>query len=569
MDALSLGYATKPAQPGPEDQPQEKKKEDEPSEDELSTPWRACAWGRIDRLKEMLDKDAECGRRANEDGFYPLQWAALNNRVDTIAYLLDECGAALHQEDHTGQTALHWAAVTGSMEAAQCLLDRGASADHPDRKGYTPCHVCAQYGQTALLYYFHYRWKADTDRQDADGRTPLHWACYKGFADTARLLIVLECKMLNPDKEGCSPVHWAAIRGYGECITVLVHGGGPDMLKEKEVTGCTPYELAMAKGHVTVAKHVKAIQTRQQQAKHPLWGANGRLRWLAALHLCPVVWGMMLGLGLWFYHVVVADSAAYGPLGPAMTRWVQFAYVLLAASLALLYKTTTADPGVISPGIGEARPSKEDPELFEPNQYSFRGSPALWRGNWGQICVSCRIVKPLRSKHCAVRDRCIEVFDHYCPWVGTTVAKGNRHYFLAFLWTGLATMVLGAVLAGVRARSVVTGRARADHMGAHLGVVFFIVFDVLLMFSVGLLAMAQTNQVMHNVTTNELANWYRLPHFKDPRGRYRNPFDRGWRRNVWETFHPKTTPLEGVVLSPEREAVEAPLHACGDAGCRH
>lgn len=36
-------------------------------------------------------------------------------------------------------------------------------------------------------------------------------------------------------------------------------------------------------------------------------------------------------------------------------------------------------------------------------------SPVLWAGNWNQLCVSCKIVRPLRAKHCAVTDRCIEV----------------------------------------------------------------------------------------------------------------------------------------------------------------
>lgn len=50
-------------------------------------------------------------------------------------------------------------------------------------------------------------------------------------------------------------------------------------------------------------------------------------------------------------------------------------------------------------------------------QYRQLDSPALWAGNWGQLCVSCKIVRPLRAKHCSVTDRCVELFDHYCPWV--------------------------------------------------------------------------------------------------------------------------------------------------------
>ena len=55
-----------------------------------------------------------------------------------------------------------------------------------------------------------------------DGRTPLHWAAYKGHANTLRLLIVLEAQLALGDREGCTPLHWAAIRGNSEACTVLL-----------------------------------------------------------------------------------------------------------------------------------------------------------------------------------------------------------------------------------------------------------------------------------------------------------------------------------------------------------
>jgi ankyrin repeat protein len=83
-------------------------------------------------------------------------------------------------------------------------------------------HVAAQYGQTAVLYRLAMKWGADMDAPDGEGRTPLHWASYKGFADTMRLLIVMGARIGLPDAEGCTPLHWAAIKGISEACTTLL-----------------------------------------------------------------------------------------------------------------------------------------------------------------------------------------------------------------------------------------------------------------------------------------------------------------------------------------------------------
>ena len=62
---------------------------------------------------------------------------------------------------------------------------------------------------------------------DADGRAPLHWAAYKGFPDTLRLLLVAGADLERGDREGCTPLHWAAIRGNGEAVTLLLRARPP------------------------------------------------------------------------------------------------------------------------------------------------------------------------------------------------------------------------------------------------------------------------------------------------------------------------------------------------------
>ena len=95
-----------------------------PPEEEIDSPWRACAWGRLDKLQEFLKEDPSCARRTNEEGYYPLQGAALNNRADVIEYLLDKCtGVSIDAADHTGQTALHFyrTACTIQRYTVNCL----------------------------------------------------------------------------------------------------------------------------------------------------------------------------------------------------------------------------------------------------------------------------------------------------------------------------------------------------------------------------------------------------------------------------------------------------------------
>jgi Ankyrin repeats (3 copies) len=57
---------------------------------------------------------------------------------------------------------------------------------------------------------------------DGEGRTPLHWAAYKNFTDTLKLLLVMDARAEVTDHEGCTPLHWAAIKGNSDAATVLL-----------------------------------------------------------------------------------------------------------------------------------------------------------------------------------------------------------------------------------------------------------------------------------------------------------------------------------------------------------
>lgn len=51
----------------------------------------------------------------------------------------------------------------------------------------------------------------------------------------------------------------------------------------------------------------------------------------------------------------------------------------------------------------------------------------------GQMCSTCNVLRPARSKHCSLCNICVRRFDHHCPWINNDVAEGTHRFFLGFL----------------------------------------------------------------------------------------------------------------------------------------
>ena len=50
-----------------------------------------------------------------------------------------------------------------------------------------------------------------------------------------------------------------------------------------------------------------------------------------------------------------------------------------------------------------------------------------------RYCQKCKLIKPPRSHHCSICNRCVLKMDHHCPWVGSCVAFNNHKFFIQFL----------------------------------------------------------------------------------------------------------------------------------------
>ena len=75
--------------------------------------------------------------------------------------------------------------------------------------------------------------------------------------------------------------------------------------------------------------------------------------------------------------------------------------------------------------------AKEAGYLIKPRNLSFMQllkefDPVL-------LCPDCEVVRTDRSRHCSICNKCVERFDHHCPWINGCVGTANHGLFVIFI----------------------------------------------------------------------------------------------------------------------------------------
>ncbi|KAL0422479.1 UNVERIFIED_CONTAM: putative protein S-acyltransferase 23 [Sesamum latifolium] len=497
-----------------------------PNEVHIVDVFSAAAYGDFGKLRKFVEHDGVSLSQPDGNGYYPLQWAALNNFADIVQYIIEH-GGEVNAKDNAGQTALHWAAVRGSISAADVLLQNGARVG---LRMLTPVHVAAQYGQTGFLNYIVAKYHADFDVPDNDGRSPLHWAAYKGFADTIRLLLFRDASQGRQDKEGCTPLHWAALRGNVEACSVLAHAGSKEELLVKDKAGKPLLSLHLIKviGMSPFSLYVSFLSNAlRAQSKH--WndricsGHGGKVGYAPVLFSLIVINVILFISSVLFAPNLTKVTAIVGLWG-----WTGIS--LAIGSLFMFARCSSKDPGYIKTRT-DNHSDTEDPLLnIDLN------SNSMWNGNWSQLCPTCKIIRPVRSKHCAICKRCVEQFDHHCPWISNCVGKRNKRDFVVFLFMGTLTASIGGLVALQRIWTSVPALSTGETWTHYVifnypGIIAFLVMDAAILIAAATLLSVQAIQIARNITTNEVANAIRYGYLRGPDGRFRNPYNHGCWKN--------------------------------------
>ncbi|MFL5923270.1 MAG: ankyrin repeat domain-containing protein [Gaiellaceae bacterium] len=135
--------------------------------------FEAAAFGRLERLGQILDEDPTQARALSNDGFTALHLANFGRQEEAVRLLLEH--GADPNAVATGEIAkvppLGTAAFVRSVPLARLLLDSGADVNGRGEGGFTALHSAAQNGDEELARLLLER-GADPSLASDDGRTP-------------------------------------------------------------------------------------------------------------------------------------------------------------------------------------------------------------------------------------------------------------------------------------------------------------------------------------------------------------------------------------------------------------
>lgn len=465
-----------------------------------------------------------------------LHWAAYKGSVEVCGMLLHMLGVEGHldSQDAFGQCPVHLASLRGNVETLQYLLEEAESVGRNDTTTGDQGRVGSKISSSSSSRS---KYTASLLRmEDKDGKTPLGLAIKKKKYGTEVLLCEYEERYIRPKRSFISHVSRTC----------------------KDLTSIRTWKawMGMSGGQLP----------HNENPTFPFY-------WMTTNILIGGIFYTTQLIGIGAKGQFRSDALLLDKFG--LHIFFMMSYV---ATWICIYKVYKTNPGILDAQGGNDSLSPATCKLFcggggyakdkistemtsVTNDYRRKYDEVI--ESFGKsvpssekkvpLCHTCRIAKPMRSKHCRVARRCVLNFDHHCPFVGTTIGLYNYIYFYLFL-ISFCLMEVGMITSWILFlhRSKTFPKA-IFFIGGYLS---------LYILMVGMMAIYHTQLLCTNMTTNEQINARKYRYFWDSNSQFRNPFNQGIITNVLQKLSPNRNAYE--FESYARSSSELEMTSLGD-----
>jgi len=430
-----------------------------------------------------------------------------------------------HQND-IHETPLVRAVWGSKLQSARLLLM--AKADiNVAYKGIGIAHVAATSPDANILEFLKIYAGLDFDQRDLHGRTPLHYVAIYAKPPRPRVvhlswLIREGLEPMDADNRGELPLHHAVRSGSVKTVKRLLELGNVRQLMQRNLNGQRPIDLT-TKG-TSMYKMLQGLERRT--GWFLTWfdfHTNNRYRLPSQIRT---------GLYIRFY-VICSITLIVVQCIVFMRQWNEYKAIgcaLAAGAMGFLYLfVSLKSPGRVKAFNKEINTTTlGGPLSQQPNSDELQS--LLWVRDGRSICVTCRHIRPLRSKHCSTLDTCVIRYDHYCPFLANTIGAKNYRFYLLFLIVTIATL---PTITTFEIMYMIEHENSTLHI---LGKIFagFIIAQVCPLFLwVCMLLSSHMYLLGANLTTNEYVNWMRYKYLITETKNFKNDFDIGILCNLW------------------------------------
>eukprot|EP01119_Soliformovum_irregulare_P001378 TRINITY_DN1109_c0_g2_i3.p1 TRINITY_DN1109_c0_g2~~TRINITY_DN1109_c0_g2_i3.p1 ORF type:complete len:798 (-),score=245.78 TRINITY_DN1109_c0_g2_i3:36-2429(-) len=157
-------------------------------------------------------------------------------------------------ESGSSNWSIHKAASKGNVERVQAAVSADKSTVNTlDANGATPLHHACYRGYVAVCQVLLDN-GAQVDREDKDHCTSLHNAVFMGKLDCAKLLIEKGANVDHRDVDNATPLHKAVFKGKLDCVVLLIQN--KSSINSVDNDGITALQKATYQDQVECLKHL-------------------------------------------------------------------------------------------------------------------------------------------------------------------------------------------------------------------------------------------------------------------------------------------------------------------------